>query len=52
MQPVLINPDSQPRCLTQADAEFAQTVDYLRRITADQTLGTQYRVAGNEIYCS
>jgi len=52
MQPVLINPDSQPRCLTQAAPEFAETVEYLRRITADQNLGTQYRVAGNEVFCS
>jgi poly-gamma-glutamate synthesis protein (capsule biosynthesis protein) len=52
MQPVLVNEDSQPRCLTQADPEFAETVDYMRRITADQNIATQYRVAENEIFCS
>lgn len=52
MRPVLINQDSQPRCLTQADPEFTEIVDYMRRITSDQNLGTQYRVIENEIVCT
>ncbi|MGH8617597.1 MAG: CapA family protein [Burkholderiales bacterium] len=49
MLPVLINQDSQPRCLNPRDPEFTEVVDYLNRITADQKLKTQYRVEDNEI---
>ena len=48
-QPVMINQQSQPRCLRQFDSEFKEVVDYMKKITKAQKMSTDYAVEGDEI---
>lgn len=47
--PVYINPDSTPRFLKRDDARFAPLVKYMRDITEQVGLETQYVVEGDEV---
>lgn len=48
-KPVMINENSQPRCLRKSEPEFNEVLDYMTRITRDQKLPTEYPVSGEEI---
>ena len=48
-KPVMINENSQPRCLRRSEPEFDEVVNYMTRITRDQKLMTEYPVTGDEI---
>ena len=48
-QPVMINQQSQPRCLRQSDSDFKEVVDYMKKITKAQKMSTDYAVEGDEI---
>ena len=48
-KPVMINQKSQPRCLPHSDPEFAQVLDYMKKITKMQKMTTEYAVDGDEI---
>ena len=46
--PLMINQYSQPRRVSNAQPEFEEILEYMRRITKDQKLHTQYVVSGDE----
>ena len=48
-KPVMINQQSQPRCLPSSDPEFMQVVDYMKKITKAQKLSTDYHVVGDDV---
>ncbi len=51
--PVFINKrTAQPEILTVDDSRFQEVVDYLKRISDDQGLGTRFTVKGNEVFLS
>lgn len=48
-KPFLINQKSQPRCLSRNDPAFDEVVDYMRKITKAQKLGTEYVIENDEV---
>lgn len=48
--PVQLDEEAVPHTLTLDDPRFGEIVDYMRRITAEQKLDTQYTVDGGEVY--
>jgi len=47
--PVYINRQAQPEIVRADDLRFAQIVEYMRRISADQDLPVQYEVVGDRV---
>jgi poly-gamma-glutamate capsule biosynthesis protein CapA/YwtB (metallophosphatase superfamily) len=47
--PTYINKQSQPEVLTAKDERFGEVVKYIREITRDQGLDTNYTIEGNEV---
>ena len=48
--PVQLDEGAVPHTLTPDDPRFGEIVEYMRQITADQKLNTQYTVDGGEVY--
>lgn len=48
--PVRLDDDSNPKTVTMEEPEFAEIVDYMRAITADQHLDTRYEADSGEVY--
>ena len=46
--PLMINEQSQARCVRHGEPEFAEILEYMNRITKSQKLSTQYKVSGDE----
>jgi len=47
--PVMINEHGQPRCLGHSEPDFNEVVNYMKRITEGQKLGTAFTVSGDEV---